>query len=190
MLHAEDLAFSRPVSVEIWLSAFGPRAVELAARVADGIVGLPAGHPLPSATMLAGTVLDDGESPDSARVRDAVGPWKVVAYHEAYAVGGAQAVDAMPGGRAWRDAVEELAPPGQRHLLTHEGHVTHLSPRDRPLLAQDVGFPVKVGGPADIRAELTRLADRGVQEVIYTPSGPDVGRELRAFAAAGRDISS
>ncbi|MFZ0834989.1 MAG: LLM class flavin-dependent oxidoreductase, partial [Mycobacterium sp.] len=187
MLHAEGLAPERPVSVELWLSAFGPRAVELATQVADGIIGLPRPHPLPTATMLAGTVLDAHESPDSDRVREAVGPWKVVAYHEAYAIGGAPAVDAMPGGRAWREALENLAPPAQRHLLTHEGHVTQLSERDRPLVEQTTGYPVKIGDADSLATALTELAAQGVREVIYTPSGPDVARELETFsAAAGR----
>jgi 5,10-methylenetetrahydromethanopterin reductase len=189
MLHAEGLASERPVSVELWLSAFGPRAVELATQVADGIIGLPRSHPLPTATMLAGTVLNADESPDSDRVREAVGPWKVVAYHEAYAIGGAPAVDTMPGGRAWREALENLAPPGRRHLLTHEGHVTQLSQRDRPLLEQTTGYPVKIGDADSFTTALTELAEQGVQEVIYTPSGPDVARELETFAAAAGRVT-
>jgi 5,10-methylenetetrahydromethanopterin reductase len=43
-----------------------------------------------------------------------------------------------------------------------------------------------VGDPERIGRRLDRVAD-GHQEVMYTPSGPDVARELRAFAlAAGR----
>lgn len=79
----------------------------------------------------------------------AIGPWRVVDWHNAYAQGGAQAVDAMPGGQVWREELEALAPAGERHLLTFEGHVT----------------------------------DMGFQEIIYTPTGPDVRRELRAFAS-------
>ena len=30
------------------------------------------------------------------------------------------------------------------------------------------------------------MGENGVREVIYTPSGPDVARELEAFAAAYR----
>jgi 5,10-methylenetetrahydromethanopterin reductase len=40
-----------------------------------------------------------------------------------------------------------------------------------------------IGDADDISARLTQLAEQGVQEVIYTPSGPDVARELRAFSA-------
>src|SRR6478752_3013639 len=81
MLHADGLADTRPIDVEIWLSAFGPRAVELAERIADGIVGAPMSHGVPTATMFWGTVLDPGESRDSDRARRAAGPWQVVSYH-------------------------------------------------------------------------------------------------------------
>ncbi|WP_216913862.1 LLM class flavin-dependent oxidoreductase [Nocardia noduli] len=186
MLHAEGLAAPRPVDAQIWLSAFGPRAIELAGRVADGIIGQHPHPTLPTATMRAGTVLEPGEHRESRRVREAVGPWRAVAYHEAYAIAGARAVDAMPGGAQWRAEVERLAPEDERHLLTHQGHVTHLTERDLPLTGFDGGFPSMIGEPDAIRAELTRLAGRGVREVIYTPSGPDVARELTTFAAAAR----
>ena len=61
MLHADDLAAPRPVDVEIWLSVFGPRGIELATEIADGIIGLPMEHALPIATLMPGTVLEPGE---------------------------------------------------------------------------------------------------------------------------------
>ncbi len=184
MLHADGLTAARPVDAELWLSAFGPRAVALAERIADGIVGVPVKHALPTATLFPGTVLDPGEDPASDRVRLAVGPWQAVAYHEAYAVAGADAVDAMAGGRIWREAVEELAAPAERHLLTHEGHVTHLTARDRALLEHAGAGMVVIGEVEHITGVLGRLGESGVGEVIYTPSGPDVVRELKAFLRA------
>lgn len=186
MVHAEGRTSPRPIGVEIWLSAFGPHAVELAERIADGIIGLPVHHTVPTATMRAGTVLETGEARDSRRVHEAVGPWRVVAYHEAYAIAGSAAVDAMPGGRAWRAAVEQSADQDHRHLLTYEGHVTDLMDRDRPLAGYDGGFPTMIGEAPEIQHGLTQLEKTGVRELIYTPSGPDVARELRAFAIAAR----
>ncbi|MEU6140476.1 LLM class flavin-dependent oxidoreductase [Streptomyces sp. NPDC047081] len=184
MLHAEGLTAARPVDVPLWLSAFGPKGAALAGELADGIVGLP--HPsLPTATMVSGTVLDDGEEPDSQRVREAIGPWRVVDWHTAYAGGGATAVDALPGGKEWRAAVEALAPEGERHLVAFEGHVTHLPERDRQLL-DHIDVKTMVGDAAHIGAGLAHLGGLGYREVIYTPSGPDVARELRTFAAAYR----
>lgn len=43
-----------------------------------------------------------------------------------------------------------------------------------------------VGDAAKVGRSLARLADLGFHEVVYTPSGPDVARELRAFATAHR----
>ncbi len=182
MLHWPDLAASRPMAVPLWLSVFGPRGNERAPEVADGTIGPP--HPtLPTATMVSGTVLDPGEDPGSRRVREAVGPWRVVGWHTVYAQGGAAAVDTMPGGRAWRTELEALAPEDERHLLAFEGHVTHLAGRDIPLL-EHIDVKTMVGDADSIRRKLDRLADAGFCEVMYTPTGPDVARELRAFAAA------
>jgi 5,10-methylenetetrahydromethanopterin reductase len=182
MLHADGLTEPRPIEVPLWLSVFGPRGAALATEVADGIIGPP--HPtLPAAMLVSGTVLDPGEDPGSDRVREAIGPWRVGDWHNAYAKGGAEAVDALPGGRDWREALEALAPEEERHLLTFEGHVTHLPDRDRRLL-EHIDVRTMVGDEARIGRGLTRLAEIGLHEVIYTPSGPDVARELRAFASA------
>ncbi|MFF9204594.1 LLM class flavin-dependent oxidoreductase [Streptomyces sp. NPDC014986] len=184
MLHADGLAAPRPVEVPLWISAFGPRGAALAAEAADGIIGPP--HPtLPTATILSGTVLDAGEDPASDRVREAIGPWRVVDWHNAYATKGAEGVDALPGGRVWREELESLAPEGERHLLAFEGHVTHLLPRDRRLL-DHIDVKHMVGGADRIGVQLARLSSYGFREAVYTPTGPDVPRELRAFASAGR----
>jgi 5,10-methylenetetrahydromethanopterin reductase len=185
MLHAADLAEPRPIAVPLWLSVFGPRGSALAGEIADGIIGPP--HPtLPAAMIVSGTVLETGEPPDSNRVREAIGPWRVVDWHSAYAEGGAAAVDVMPGGRTWREALEAMARDGERHLLSFEGHVTHLTDRDRGLL-EHIDVKTMVGDAARIRRQLARLAATGFAEIIYMPSGPDLHRELRAFAAAHRE---
>ena len=184
MLHVDELSAPRPVDVEIWFSAFGPRGIALASEIADGIIGPPMHHELPVATLMPATVLEPGEDRDSARVRAAVGPWKVVSYHETYAIAGSDAVDALPGGQAWRESVETLAPEGERHLYTHQGHVTHLTERDHRLLDHAPDGLTTIGTPDEIGARVTELGEQGVDEVIYTPSGSDVARELEAFYSA------
>lgn len=182
MLHAEGLAAARPVPVPLWISAFGPKGTAMAGQVADGIIGPP--HPsLPTAILASGTVLDPGEGAGSPRAREAIGPWRVTGWHNAYATGGAAAVDALPGGQAWRQELEALAPEGERHLLTFEGHVTHLTARDRPLL-EHIDTRAMVGDADRISRKLSGLAAAGYSEVIYTPAGPDIARELSTFAAA------
>jgi 5,10-methylenetetrahydromethanopterin reductase len=181
MLHWSGMTADRPIDVPLWLSVMGPRGNERAAEVAAGTIGPP--HPtLPTATLPSGTLLDPGEERDSARVRAAIGPWRVVNWHGAYAARGAAGVDAMPGGAQWRTTLEVLAPENERHLLTFEGHCTHLTERDEPLL-EHIDATTAVGDAAALDAHLDRLARAGFAEVIYTPCGPDVARELRAFAA-------
>jgi 5,10-methylenetetrahydromethanopterin reductase len=188
MAHWQGMTARRPVQVPLWLSVMGPRGNERAHEVADGIIGPP--HPtLPTATMIIGTVLDEGENPRSTRALNAVGPWGVVPWHTAFHYGGAAAVDALPGGTTWRASLEALAPEEERHLFTFEGHATHLSERDHALL-EHVGIDgpisnvlmMKVGDPSAMKQALARLAEAGHQEVVYNPSGPDVARELEAFA--------
>lgn len=182
MLHAAGLAQPRPIDVALWLSVFGPKGAQLAAEIADGIIGRP--HPsLPTATIVSGTVLEPGEDPAGRRVKEAVGPWRVVDWHEAYSTGGPDVVDALPGGRGWRLALEALAPPEQRHLLTFEGHVTDLSDRDR-LLLDHINTTMMVGDATKTATRLSKLARLGFGEIIYTPTGPDVPRELSAMMAA------
>jgi 5,10-methylenetetrahydromethanopterin reductase len=182
MLHWPGLTADRPVDVPLWLSVLGPRGNERAPEVADGIIG-PVHPTLPTATMVSGTVLEPGEERGSRRVLDAIGPWRVVRWHTAYAVRGAAGVDAIPGGSDWRAALEARVPVDQRHLLTFEGHVTHLPDRDVALLPH-ADVDTMVGVAEAIGAELRRLAESGFAEVMYTPSGADVARELRAFAGA------
>jgi 5,10-methylenetetrahydromethanopterin reductase len=43
-----------------------------------------------------------------------------------------------------------------------------------------------VGTPDELRARAEAAAATGVTELLYTPSGPDMAREMRAFAAALR----
>ncbi|MFJ2667685.1 LLM class flavin-dependent oxidoreductase [Nocardia fluminea] len=182
MLHADGLALNRPIDVPLWLSAFGPRGAELADQIADGIIG-PVHPTLPSAMIMSGTVLDPGEEPTSARVREAIGPWRVVDWHNAFATGGTAAVDAMPGGRRWRTELAALGPANERHLSVFEGHVTHLTDRDRPLL-DHIDVKTMVGDAARVERQLKRMAAAGFREIVYTPTGPDIARELRSFAAA------
>jgi 5,10-methylenetetrahydromethanopterin reductase len=182
MLHWPGLTASRPVTVPIWLSVLGPRGNARAPEVAEGTIG-PLHPTLPTATMVNGTVLDPGEDPGSDRVREAIGPWRVIGWHTVYATRGAAAVDAMPGGAEWLAQLEALAPEDERHLLTFEGHVTHLTERDRSVLDR-IDVETMVGDRESIGRRLDDLADAGFREAMYTPSGPDVHRELREFAAA------
>jgi 5,10-methylenetetrahydromethanopterin reductase len=60
-------------------------------------------------------------------------------------------------------------------------------PRDRAQL--DAAGPALattgwVGTRDEIRAKAEAAVAEGASEILYTPAGPDVAREMRAFAAA------
>jgi 5,10-methylenetetrahydromethanopterin reductase len=188
MIHHPELAVGRPIDAPLLLSAMGPKGQEIARDVADGIIIVGGGVEGFDwcVQMMNGTVLEPGEDLTSPRVREAVGPWYVVAYHGTWQAAG-DAVDGLPLGAEWREAIEAERPEGERHLAVHEGHVTHVLARDQAVL-EAAGEGISgfgwVGTPEEMRARAEAAAASGVTELLYTPSGPDMEREMRAFAAA------
>ena len=173
----------------------GPKGFAVAHDVADGVVlvGLPPederGHWATCAILTNGTVLDPGEDHTSERVRQAAGPWFTTAYHAMYEWA-PDALASMPGGDAWRAGVERDRPEGERHLAIHEGHVVTVTDRDTPLLDEAGAALLGTGWTGDrasVRSRLENAEAVGVTEVIYTPAGPDIARELEAFASCRPD---
>jgi 5,10-methylenetetrahydromethanopterin reductase len=138
--------------------------------------------------MVSGTVLEPGEDHTTPRVREAAGPWFTSLYHATWEFQ-REAVDQLPGGADWRRRIEALRPEGQRHLAVHEGHVEAIPERERflldsagPLLTQ-TGW---TGDAASVRARVEKAVAAGANEIVYMPAGPDIPRELAAFARAVR----
>jgi len=190
LLHDPTCGAPRPVEVPVLIGADGPKGLAVAAELGDGVFS--AGVPQPGAAapwralLSFGTVLDDGEEVTSARARVAYGPGLAVAYHAVYERGGAAAVDGLPGGAAWRDAVEALGPE-RRHLAVHEGHLVAANPRDELVLEAAAALApafTLTGTAAEVRGRAEALAAAGVTELAFQPAGPDIERELRAMAAA------
>jgi 5,10-methylenetetrahydromethanopterin reductase len=192
MLHLPGFGAERPIDVPILIGADGPKGLAVAAELGDGVFS--AAVPQPDAAdftnwralLSFGTVLDDGEDLTTPRVLDAAAPAAVVLYHSAYERGGAAMVDALPGGRAWREAVD-AAPERERHLAIHEGHLVKANPRDEPHVAELVPLASSMaltGTANQLSDKIAGLAALGVTEVVYQPAGSDISRELRAFASA------
>ena len=191
MIHHPDMAAARPLDVPILLSAMGPKGQGIAAEVADGLM-----HVAPPdggdwdwyVHMCNGTVLDEGESAGADRVVEAAGPWEVLSHHGAWHLAGEEIVPMLPGGEEWLARVVADRPADERHLSVHEWHATHLNERDRPLLASkgtdDDPWSGWVGDDADWSGRIAASGEAGTTEVLYTPAGPDLEREIRAFARA------
>jgi 5,10-methylenetetrahydromethanopterin reductase len=192
MLHLPGFGAKRPLQVPILIGADGPKGLAVAAELGDGVFS--AVVPQPDAVNAAdwrallafGTVLDDGEELTSARVADAAGPSAVVAYHAVYERGGPAAVDGLPGGRGWREAIQAY-PEEERHLAIHEGHMVQANPRDEPYVAELIPFASATGltgTPEQVSERIAQFGALGVTEFVYQPAGSDIERELRAFASA------
>jgi 5,10-methylenetetrahydromethanopterin reductase len=137
---------------------------------------------------VTGIVLAPGEDHTSTRVREALGPGYVTGYHAIWAWDPA-AVDAQPGGAEWRERIEAERPAGERHLAVHEGHLVTVTDRDRPALDAAGARLLCTGWTAEPRGFAERLDQAGaagVTEVIVSPAGPHIDRELEAFAAASQ----
>jgi 5,10-methylenetetrahydromethanopterin reductase len=192
MLQLPGFGAQRPVQVPILIGADGPKGLAVAAELGDGVFS--AAVPQPDAVKVTdwralltfGTVLDEGEQLTSARVVDAAGPAAVVMYHAAYERGGAAMVDALPGGRGWREAVEAY-PESERHFAIHEGHLVKANPRDEPYIADLIPLTSAaslVGTAQQVSERVAGFGALGVTELVYQPAGSDIERELRAVAAA------
>jgi 5,10-methylenetetrahydromethanopterin reductase len=191
MLHLPGFGAERPIDVPILIGADGPKGLAVAAELGDGVFS--AAVPQPDAAQVAdwralltfGTVLDEGEDLTSPRAIDAAAPAAVVLYHATYERGGV-AVDTLPGGQRWREAIEAF-PEGERHLAIHAGHLVKANPRDEPHVADLIPFASSLaltGTAGELPEKITGLAALGVTELVYQPAGTDIERELRAFAAA------
>jgi 5,10-methylenetetrahydromethanopterin reductase len=186
MLHGPGQAPPRPIRVPIVLGVAGPKGEAVAREVGDGVFTvLPTRGFAWSILLSFGTVLDPGESLDAPRVLEAAGAGAAVVFHRAHDVPGAPgrpALADLPGGAAWRAAIEAI-PARERHLHTHEGHLTTPNAIDRKALTgENIRRYTLTGDAAALRQRLAELETRGVTEVAYQPAGPDIPRELTAFA--------
>ncbi|MGZ4676714.1 MAG: LLM class flavin-dependent oxidoreductase [Acidimicrobiia bacterium] len=173
-----------PPRPPILVAANGPKGLAVARELGDGVMTIFSSHPefAWSALLAFGTVLDPGEPADSARALDAAGPALAVVYHGMYEADPA-AVDALPGGTAWREELERV-PVHLRHLAIHEDHLVRVTERDRPLLSGDgLTTFTWTGDAATLRARLDATEAAGTSEILFQPEGPDIERELRAFMA-------
>lgn len=192
MLHPDGHAPARPVDVPILIGALGPKGHKVATELGDGLyVTLQLPDFLREYSWVPylawGTVLDEGEDPDSERARAAGGPGWALAYHGAYEFGGPDAVRGLPGGEQWLDVVERT-PSDRRHLAVHSGHCVAINEADRA--AWDAGGramlrEATISGTADeVRGRVEELAGHGVTEIVFQPCGPDTHRELERFRQA------
>jgi 5,10-methylenetetrahydromethanopterin reductase len=196
MMHPEGYAPQRPIDIPILISALGPKGLEVASELADGLFTVNgetryAAQFSWAALGVHGTVLADDEALDSPRVQAAAGPGNALAYHAAYEFGGD--VTALPGGDVWLDTINQ-SPPQDRHLAVHDQHLVALNDADTAAWAAGSWNAIRqttLTGTADeIGRRVSELAAEGITEIIYQPTGPDITGELEAFLTAAHTAVS
>ena len=191
MLHPEESIPTGHDSIPVYISAIGPKGIAVAQSLTDNLLtvgGVPAGvERFKNISVLAyGSVLDDGESLDSDRLRATAGPALAQTFHIAYELGGEDAVRTLPGGREWLAEIEDI-PQRERHLAIHAGHLIQMNRADTA--AWDAGAHAMLGqvtltGMAEtVLRKVEGLAAQGATEIVYQPIG-DIRRELERFADA------
>jgi len=186
MLHPEGYAAARPVDVPVLIGAEGPKGLAVAHEVGDGVLSVTGPKPgfAWCGVLQFGTVLEDGETYDSPRVREAVGPAATAAYHGLYEWS-RTGLDGLPDGGEWRARIE-ASPERVRHLSLHEGHMVYVNGRDRDLLTGDmIATWTFTGTRDDLAARVGAMEQGGMTELIVQPGGPDIARELHALARLG-----
>jgi 5,10-methylenetetrahydromethanopterin reductase len=185
LLQLPGFAAPRPVEVPLLVAAEGPKGLAVARELGDGLFTLRAQGGFPwVAQLVIGTVLDPGEAPDSDRALAAAGAFAAAFYHMTYVDRGWGDLAALPGGEEYRRRVEAL-PAGTRHLAVHAGYLVAPNPIDQTVVTAAALGPMGLAADAESwRSRLAAGAEAGVTEVVYQPAGPDIPRELRAFAAA------
>ena len=182
MLHSEGFAPSRPIDVPVLVNAQGPRGQQFARDIGSGVT--VSFRPVPGfdwcAVLSTGTVLEPGESPTSERAFEATAPSLAVRYHGLAARG--EPLDSLPGGEEWVASIAGV-PEEERHLEIHRGHLVELNAHDRKAMDREQLPAAQLTGTVgDIRDRLARLEAGGATELMWQPMGPDIERELRAFA--------
>lgn len=183
MLHPDGFAAPRPIDVPILIGAEGPKGLAVAQELGDGVFSVTG--PKPGfewcAVLQFGTVLDDGEGFDSPRVAAAAGPAAAAFYHGLYQWS-ADSLDDLPDGSEWRRRIE-AAPEHLRHLTLHDGHMVRVNDRERDLVTPDmIATWTFTGSLHDLSQRTAQMEREGMTELVVQPAGPDIDRELRAFA--------
>lgn len=182
MLHWPGYGAVRPIDVPILVAAEGPKGIKVAKDLGQGVIGAVdaiAGFDW-SVVLTLGTVLDVGEKASSSRAIAAAGHGAAMMFHSALEL---NTLDHFPEGAAWKAAYDHVAS-NVRHLALHDGHLVGVNDHDRPHITGDLLSSYGMAmDRATWRGRIRALELAGATEIAYQPAGPDIPRELEAFAS-------
>ncbi len=190
--------------VPLYVSAFGPRSLELAVRHGDGLITSAPPVPeaiaalrelvptpraqFPIATLTTMVVTEPGEPVDSERVRRQAGAFAIAGVHYAYDQY-AQFGRRPPAHMAefWDDyvALVEDTPPEIRHQRVHQGHNCWTLPdEERFVTAELLERSCLIGTADDLRHRISELDEAGLDQIVLLPPLAEKEAVLRDVAAA------
>ena len=197
--------------IPMYVSAFGPKAMALAARHGDGLItsvnprpeaveamwgrlrtaAEAAGRTIDPATFLTASlttmvVLEPGEAVDSERVKQDAGAFAVASLHYAYEQW-RQYGRRPPAFLAdiWDDYTAMLAdvPPDRLHLRIHEGHNCWVVPEEERFVTKALlEASCLIGTAPQLAARLQDLEAAGLRQVVILPPLAVKERILRDVA--------
>lgn len=184
--------------IPLHVSAFGPKAMALAAQHGDGLVtslppdpdavanarrrlesaGAEVGRTItretfPISTLTTIFVLNDGETLESERVWRGTAAFAIASLHYTYEQV-TQFGKRPPPHLAdiWDDYVAhvERTPPERRHLTVHRGHNCWVEPDEARFVTADlIDRTCLVGTPDQLRARVADLEQAGLDQLILLP---------------------
>jgi 5,10-methylenetetrahydromethanopterin reductase len=209
ILMREDQSMSLEPGIPLYVSGFGPRAMELAGEYGDGLVfaipprGVPVAQALAHARAGAAragrrldgfrncaltnvVLLERGEAVDSERVVRTVGPNVMASVYYFYdEVHEKRAEPPAFLRRVWKRycALVESTPPEHRHFRTHEFHYTRLHPGEAELIdAELIRATCLVGTAEELAEQIRALEGEGLEELMFATGVPEKWRLAEAFA--------
>ena len=195
--------------IPLYVSGFGPRAMELAGKHGDGLVfaipprGVAVAEALAHAHAGAARVgrvldgfrncaltnvalLEPGEPVHSPRVVRTVGPNVMASVYYFYDEVQERGIDPPEFLRPiWNRycALVEQTPPEYRHFRTHEFHYTYLHPGEAELIDANLIRATCLVGTADALVEQIRELERqGLHELMFAIGVDEKWRVAEAFA--------
>ena len=213
LMHEKEYMNLEP-RIPLYVSGFGPRAMELSGEYGDGLVftipprGVPVAEALRNAARGAAragrslndfyncaltnvVLLEPGEAVDSDRVIGFIGPNVMASVYYFYDEVHERGIDPPPFlQKIWKRycALVEDTPPAFRHFRTHEFHYTHTHPGENELIDADLIRATCLVGTADELVERIRDLERqGLRELMFASGTGDKWAFAESFA---RDVNA
>jgi 5,10-methylenetetrahydromethanopterin reductase len=191
MIHSPGYAPPRPINIPLGMAPIGPKGFAVARQLADSVILVsppgPGDHPWTDVALLAnGIVLNPDEDHSSSRVIDSIGASYTTGIHSLFEWA-PERLHEVPGGSDWLHRINAERPANERHLVVHQGHLVAVTERDRPLLevaGERLMASPFAGTPTEVARAVEQMGDLGVTEIAFNPVGPDIERDLEAFALA------